>query len=275
MNQQRFVKFVLPIVVICGFLLAAVLQFRLHREKSFNLKDLLKEHPIHHIGIIMDGNRRWAKQQGFAPWIGHQHGLENVRMAVKFCRTYDIPYLTVYAFSLENFKRPQEELNFLFGEVVQEVVAKDADELARKGVKVQFVGDRAKFPSSTVKMIETIEQKTAHNVDLVLTILFCYGGQQEIVAAVKNLCQDYIKQGKAIDTIDEKEFERYLWTGNLPPVDLVIRTGFVARLSNFLLYKAAYSDLYFVDCYWPDFTEKQLEQIIYDYLTADHRLFGA
>lgn len=275
MNQRRLLKFLLPIVVILGLFLAGGLQWQLHHDKNQDLTFLLKQYPIKHIGIIMDGNRRWAKQRDFKPWIGHRHGLDNLRMAVKFCRTYAIPYLTVYAFSLENFKRPQEELNFLFGEVLQEVVNKDADELASKGVKVQFIGDRTKFPEHTVQLVQRIEQKTAHNHDLVLSILFCYGGQQEIVAAAKELCRDVIASGESADIITAERFEKHLWTKDLPELDLVIRTGFVSRLSNFLLYKVAYSELYFADCYWPDMTEQRLEQIVRDFIGSSHRFFGA
>lgn len=275
MNQRRLLKFLLPIVVIIGLVIAGGLQWRLHHDKTEDIGILLQQHPIKHLGIIMDGNRRWAKKRDFKPWFGHQYGLENLRMSVKFCRKYSIPYLTVYAFSLENFKRPQEELNFLFGEVIQEVVNRDADELAKNGVKVTFIGDRTRFPEHTVKLIEEIEKKTAHNRDVVLSILFCYGGQQELVAAAKSLCQELIATGESADAITAERFEAHLWTKDLPPVDLVIRTGYVSRLSNFLLYKVAYSELYFVDCYWPDMTEQKLEQIVRDFIKSEHRFFGA
>lgn len=275
MNQRRLLKFLLPVVVILGLLLAGGLQWRIHHHKDADLRILLQDHPVKHLGIIMDGNRRWATRRDFKPWIGHRHGLENLRMTVKFCRTYNIPYLTVYAFSLENFKRSDEELNFLFKDVLEEVALKDADELAQKGVRVQFIGDRAQFPASTLKMIDSIEQKTAHNSDLMLNILFCYGGQQEIVAAATQLCREVVANGTPVDSITAEMFEKHLWTSNLPPLDLVIRTGFVCRLSNFLLYKVAYSELYFADCYWPDMTEERLAQIVQDFVTAQHRLFGA
>lgn len=266
-------------LLIVVLLLGAL--FIVRRQKSHtyitseDLKALLKKHPVSHIGIIMDGNRRWAKEHNIKSWLGHKHGLENLRMAVKFCRKYSIPHLTVYAFSLENFKRPQEELNFLFGEVLQEVVNRDADELAQKGVRVRFIGDRAQFPEHTVKLVDSIEQKTAHNKDLMLNILFCYGGQQEIIAAAKEMCRELIKKGESADSITAATFEAHLWTKDIPPVDLVIRTGFVARLSNFLLYKVAYSDLYFVDCYWPDMTQERLESIVANFINSNHRFFGA
>jgi undecaprenyl diphosphate synthase len=275
MNQRSLLKFLLPIVVIMGLFLAGALQWHLHHDKGEDLTVLLQKCPVKHLGIIMDGNRRWAKQRDFKPWLGHRYGLENLRMSVKFCSKYHIPYLTVYAFSLENLKRPTEELNFLFGEVMQEVFDKDADELSEKGVRVKFIGDRAQFPERTVKLIEGIEQKTAHNNDVILSILLCYGGQQEIVAAAKSLCREIIVKNESVDLITADRFENHLWSKDLPPVDVIVRTGFVSRLSNFLLYKVAYSDLYFVDCFWPDITEQRLEQVIRDFIASEHRFFGA
>lgn len=275
MNQRRLLKFTLPIIVLVGLFLAGSLQWRLYHKRSCNLHELLHEHPLKHLGLIMDGNRRWAKMRNLQPWLGHKQGLENMRMAVKFCRTYNIPYLTVYAFSLENFKRPEEELNYLFGDVAQEVARKDADELEKNGVRVQFIGDTTRFPAQTRELIQNITEKTAHNNDLILSILFCYGGQQEIIAAAQKLCADVVARGIAPATITAEDFERHLWTGALPEVDLTIRTGFATRLSNFLLYKVAYSDIAFVDCYWPDFTEQMLEDIVRDFVENAHRLRGA
>jgi undecaprenyl diphosphate synthase len=275
MNQRQMLKFVLPIIVIVGLLIAGSLQWCLYDRKGECLQDILKKRPIKHLGVIMDGNRRWAKARGLQPWIGHKHGLENLRMTVKFCRKYNIPYLTVYAFSLENFKRPEEELNFLFGDVVRGVAYKDTEDLEKNGVRIQFVGDVTQFPPKTIEMVNRMTERTAHNKDLILTILFCYGGQQEIVNAVRALCAEVVATGKSPATISAQDFERHLWSGQLPALDLVIRTGCVSRLSNFLLYKIAYSDIAFVDCYWPNFTEQMLEQVIREFIGNTHRLCGA
>lgn len=217
---------------------------------------------ISHLGIIMDGNRRWARRSGIAPWLGHRKGVDPVKTVIKFCLKYKIPYLTLYAFSLENFKRPQQELDFLFNTLAKEIASDELDELFKQGVRVKFAGDQSLFPAQLIPVIKDVEHKTKDGQNLVLTILFCYGGQQEIIHAVRAIA-DAVKSGMLeSDAITRESFTEFLWTGNIPSPDLIIRTGGMKRLSNFLPYQSAYSELYFLDTYWPDITEQDLNQAV-------------
>jgi len=250
------------------------------------IKDLLMKHPLRHLGVIMDGNRRWAKQRGYQPWIGHTHGLYSVERTIKFCLDYQISYLTLYVFSLENFKRTEEELKYLF-EVVTKITpdriqkeGKHLQSLYDQGVRVQFLGDRSQFPTNLVNDIQNIEIKTKDKKTLIVSLLFCYGGQQEIIAAVQNMYEDLNKNNKIKEhgndkiAITKELFEKYLWTGDLPKLDLMIRTGSVQRLSNFLLYHSAYSEFYFSPCLWPDWNEKHLLDALRYYISVK-RNFGS
>lgn len=206
----------------------------------------------------MDGNRRWARKAGLAPWIGHRKGVEPVKTTISFCLKHNIPYLTLYAFSLENFKRPQKELDFLFNTLAQEIASKELNELFEQGIKVRFVGDKSLFPRQLVPIIEEIEEKTRNGTRLELIILFCYGGRQELFAAAHKLAQG-VKEGVFnLATVTQQDFESCLWTSNVPTPDIIIRTGGMQRLSNFLPYQAAYSELYFLTCFWPEITEEHL-----------------
>jgi undecaprenyl diphosphate synthase len=220
---------------------------------------------IQHLGIIMDGNRRWARKRGFAPWLGHRQGADPVKTTIKFCLEHKIPYLTLYAFSLENFKRSPQELDFLFNVLAQELVSKELGALFERGVRVRFVGDRSYFPAQLVKLIDEVEEKTKEGKKLTLIILFCYGGRQEIVHAVRTLAQAVKKGDLTPEQITPDLFEEYLWTGRVPAPDLIIRTGGMKRLSNFLSYQSAYSELYFLDCYWPEITEQHLNDALREY----------
>lgn len=229
---------------------------------------------IKHLGIIMDGNRRWARRNGFKPWIGHRHGVKPVKTTLEFCLKHAIPYVTLYAFSLENFKRPQAELEYLFNLLAQELAEQELTAVFEKGIKVVFVGDTTKFPAQLQETIRTVEQKTAQGTALTLSILFCYGGQQEIIAATQRIAAA-VKQGElTIEEITPQIFENHLWLAHTPPPDLVIRTGKAKRLSNFLTYQSAYSELCFMDCYWPEITEENLTHAVAEYENTQ-RNFGA
>ncbi len=218
-----------------------------------------------HLGIILDGNRRWARKAGLAAWLGHRTGVDPVKMTLAFCLKHKIPYLTLYAFSLENFKRPQQELDFLFNTLAKEIESKELDALFKQDVKVLFVGDRSLFPAPLIPIINNVEEKTKQGKSLTLTILFCYGGQQEIINAASLIAQK-VKRGElSPDQITEERFKECLWTGTITAPDLIIRTGGMKRLSNFLSYHSAYSELYFTDVYWPDFTETDLINAINAY----------
>lgn len=216
---------------------------------------------IQHLACIMDGNRRWAKKNGWLPWLGHQYGVEAVRTAVHFCLENGISFLSLYTFSLENFKRSSVEKDYLFL-LLNKMITKELAELVKQGVRVRFIGDRTLFPDVVSNVCNNIEQKTAHLTKLNLTFLFCYGARQEIVSGIKQLMKK-VKAGMITeDDISEDTFAHYLWTHGLPDPDLIIRTGGLKRLSNFLLYQAAYSEFYFLDCLWPELTEAHLEKAI-------------
>lgn len=209
----------------------------------------------------MDGNRRWAKRHGLLAWYGHREGMEAVRTVIDFCLEKGIDYLSLYAFSLENFKRPTVEKWYLFN-----YLAKQAEEelpiFIEKGVCVRFVGDRDFFPKSLRPMCARIEKETAHCDCLYLNLLFCYGGQQELVAGIKDIVRDIKAGNLAEEDVTEERINHYLWTGAIPAPDLIIRTGGMQRLSNFLLYQAAYSELCFLDCMWPELSKEHLEKVI-------------
>lgn len=207
----------------------------------------------------MDGNRRWARQKGWMPWIGHRQGVQAVKRVVDFCLEKHIPYLSLYTFSLENFKRSPAELEYLFDMMLEE----SDDMLAQYqelGVRVRFLGDRSLFPAKIMPVIERIEQGTMHLGTLNLNFLFCYGGRQEIVGGIKQIIAK-VKAGVLTqEELTDELFEQYLWTSGMPEPDMIIRTGGSKRLSNFLLYQSAYAELYFLDCLWPELTEQHLEK---------------
>lgn len=228
---------------------------------------------IKHLGLVMDGNRRWAKKQGFLPWIGHKKGIEAAKKAVEFCLEKQIPYLSLYVFSLENFKRSPEEVSFLFSLLVDEGLVW-IEELQKQEVCVRFIGDASYFPAHVKPTIEEIEQATKHGKKLTVLLLFCYGGQQEIIDGIKHIVRR-VKEGIITeDHINDELLRSVLWTSIAPEPDLIIRTGGRHSLSNFLLYQAAYSELHFLDCLWPDIQKHDLEHVMTIFEQAQ-RNFGS
>lgn len=213
---------------------------------------------MQHLAIVMDGNRRWAKQQGLRVVLGHRQGAQSVQRVLAFCLKKGIPYVSLYTFSLENFRRNKEEVEYLFNLLVTEA-HNNLDAFIEKGIRVRFIGERSLFPETVIETITHVEQSTAHLTALNVNFLFCYGARQEIVAGIKTLFKK-VKDGSiAIDDISDTMFSDYLWTAGMPEPDLIIRTGGVKRLSNFLLYQAAYSEFYFLDCLWPEINETHLQ----------------
>lgn len=237
------------------------------------LPDIPDTKRIKHLGIIMDGNRRWAKQHGMKPWLGHKQGVEPVRTSLEFCVKNEIPYLTLYVFSLENFNRPQEELSYLFDVLANQIADQELDKLFQEGIKVRFIGDRALFPEKLKPLIDDIEEKTQYGHKLTLNLLFCYGGQQEIISACRQIGQACADGNLKPEDITPQLFEQYLWMGPLPPPDLIIRTAGDQRLSNFLTWACAYSELTFLPCFWPEITEKDLAHVITNFYNRK-RTFG-
>ena len=228
---------------------------------------------VKHIALIMDGNRRWARAHGLPAVAGHREGVKTVERMTQYCLDKGVKYLTLYAFSIENFKRSEEEKSCLF-DLIAHGMRSYVKKFMEHGLRIYFVGDRTLFPAHIKESCEAIELDTAGNDRLIVNILFCYGGQQEIVAAAcslaRQLCAGTLKESE----LTCERFACELWSGHCPPPDLVVRTGGMRRLSNFLLYHAAYSELFFTQTLWPDFDIKDIDSMVYDY-TFIKRNFGS
>lgn len=228
---------------------------------------------IKHVAFVMDGNRRWAKRRGLMPWHGHQEGVQALKRVVDFCLTQRIPYASFYTFSLENFKRSEEEKNFLFNLIIDQAEA-SLPLFFEKNARIRFVGDRESFPVQVRAACERIEQRTSHLTGIILNFLFCYGGRQELISSVKAIAQALQEGSISHHDINHDLIEKYLWTTTLPEPELIIRTGGVRRLSNFFLYQAAYSEIFFLDCLWPEISEVDLNEIVQEYAKTQ-RNFGS
>ncbi len=227
-----------------------------------------------HVAVIMDGNGRWARARGRPRTFGHSQGVEALRRAVEAAGELNIEYLTVFGFSTENWRRPVEEVNALL-DLLRLYVARDLERLAREGVRVRVIGARENLAQDIRDIIERAEARTAGNKGLNLTIAFNYGAQGEIVRAVRRIAADAAEGKIHAGAIDEAVFETYLDTVGLPAPDLLIRTSGEQRMSNFLLWQAAYAELVFLDVLWPDFDRAALERAIDEYRRRDRRFGGA
>ena len=225
-----------------------------------------------HIAIIMDGNGRWAKARMMPRAYGHKAGVETIRKVVKECSRLGVGYLTLYAFSTENWKRPAEEVNALMSLLVS-YLKKELAELDRNNVKIMTIGDITKLPQACIDELEKSIEKTKNNTGLVLSLALNYGARADIKNAIVNIAEG-VKEGKIeISDIDDELIAQSMSTKNIVDPDLVIRTSGEQRLSNFLLWEVAYSEFYFVNSHWPDFDEKILQEAIYNYQSRDRR-FG-
>ncbi len=226
-----------------------------------------------HVAIIMDGNGRWAKQRARPRTFGHAEGVEALRRTVEAAGDLGIRYLTVFGFSTENWRRPAEEVNALF-DLLRLYVARDLDRLVREGVRVRVIGERCGLQKDIAAIIESAESRTRGNEKLNLTIAFNYGGQDEIARAARKLAEDAVAGIVDPARIDAALFETYLDTADMPAPDLLIRTSGESRLSNFMLWQSAYSELVFLDVLWPDFGKSALEDAIAQFRRRERR-FGA
>jgi len=223
-----------------------------------------------HVAIIMDGNGRWAKSRGEERSFGHKNAINAVRSAINACNEINIPYLTLYTFSSENWSRPTEEVNTLMNLLVETLLL-EAEEIFSKGLRMHVIGNLDKLPSIVKEQLERVVELTKENTKGNLVLAISYGSQNEILEAVKNISSD-VKEGKVeVENIDEKLFESYLYTKNFPPVDLLIRTSGEIRISNFLLWQIAYAELQFLNVLWPDFTKDIFFQCIVDYQNKERR----
>jgi undecaprenyl diphosphate synthase len=225
-----------------------------------------------HIAIIMDGNRRWAQRHGVDPAAGHRAGVENVRVAVRTCSDAGVSFLTLYAFSTENWKRGPEEVQSLW-QLAVEFLHRELPELIARGVRVRVIGDRGKLPLPVRQAARAAEVATARNRGLQLILAMNYGSRQEIVDAARALCAEVAQGRLRPEDVNEEAFARHLWTAGIPDPDLVIRTSGEQRISNFLLWQIAYSELWTTDTCWPDFSRDELLAAMAAY-GARRRRFG-
>lgn len=239
-----------------------------------NLKyDIDLEKMPTHIAIIMDGNGRWAKSRFLPRTAGHKAGVETIRKVVKEADRLGLQYLTLYAFSTENWKRPKLEVDALMNLLVT-YLKNEIDELHKNNVKLTAVGDFEKLPEACVKELHSAMDKTKDNTGVHLNLALNYGGRNDIRESVVEIAKEY-KEGKiSLEDITEERIKKHLSTGEIPDPDLVIRTSGEQRLSNFLLWDIAYSEFYYTDIHWPDFDGEALEKAIYAYQKRDRRFGG-
>ena len=226
-------------------------------------------HRPNHVAIIMDGNGRWAERRGLPRFKGHQAGVTRVRSIIKRFNEYQIKYLTLYGFSTENWNRPEAEVTGLF-HLLEETIYTETPELHKQGVRLRHLGRLEELPQGLQLAINRAEESTKNNTRMTLSFAFNYGGRTEILDAIRRL----MAEGNPPQDLDEKSFNRYLYTAGLPDVDLVIRTGGELRISNFLMWQAAYSEYYFTKVLWPDFNKKQLERALLSYSRRQRRFGG-
>ena len=211
---------------------------------------------LNHVAIIMDGNGRWGLKKKKSRNFGHLKGLKAVEEVIKVAIKNKIPYLTLYTFSTENWRRPKKEVNFLF-DLIRSSLSKNLEKIIKKGIKVNIIGNKEGLPNDINKVITLIKKKTKSNKSITLNLALNYGSKEEIINAIKKI--------KNIKTVTIKDFERNLYTKNIPDPDILIRTGGTKRLSNFLLWQSAYTEIFFIKKLWPDFNEKSFNEIIKSY----------
>ena len=226
-----------------------------------------------HIGVIMDGNGRWAKARGKPRPEGHIEGVNALRRLVELCIRYGVAHLTVFSFSSENWARPKDEINFIFS-LLRRFVASDLQRLIAHNVRVRIIGSRDGLEDSLRRLIDEVEAKTAHNTGLNLHVAFNYGGKAEITTAVRRIAEAVAAGRLRPADIDERTVEQFLYTSGIPDPDLIIRTSGEQRVSNFLLWQGAYSELVFVEDNWPDFDENTFLRVLDEYALRERRFGG-
>ena len=225
-----------------------------------------------HLAIIMDGNGRWAKQQGFLRAFGHENGTKSVKTTIETCAKLGIEYLTLYAFSTENWNRPKLEVETLMKLLINSL-KKELVTLQKNNIKLNAIGNLEKLPKNAQKELLDVIEKTKNNTRLTLTLALSYGSREELVNAIKIISNKVKNNIISLDTLDDSIINEHLYTQNLPDVDLLIRTSGEHRISNFLLWQIAYAELYFTNVLWPDFKEQDLYEAIISYQKRERR-FG-
>lgn len=248
--------------------------FKTNKRKKQKLgKSIDKDNIPKHIAIIMDGNGRWAKQRKLPRTMGHKAGVETIRRVIKESHVLGIKYLTLYAFSTENWKRPDDEVSALM-KLLVDYLRSELAELNKNEVVIRVLGDVKKLPKDAQKEIIEAIEVTKNNKGIVLNIAFNYGGRDEIIRATKLVAKEVKNGNLNIEDIDENIFEKYLYTNGTPDPDLIIRPSGEQRISNFLLWQCAYSEFWYSNVCWPDFKEEHLYEAIYDYQNRDRRYGG-
>ncbi|HUH25581.1 MAG TPA: isoprenyl transferase [Flavobacterium sp.] len=235
------------------------------KEHNLNLEKLPK-----HLAIIMDGNGRWAKQKGFLRTIGHENGATAVKRVIEECARLGIPYLTLYAFSTENWNRPKFEVDMLMKLLVK-ALRKELKTLQDNNIKLNAIGNLELLPEKVRNELTEVLEKTKNNTRLTVSLALSYGSRNELIEATKQLCNKVKNNIISIDAIDESVINEHLYTHNLPDVDLLIRTSGEQRISNFLLWQIAYAELYFTNVLWPDFSNEHLWEALEAYQNRERR----
>ncbi|PRR84194.1 isoprenyl transferase [Clostridium vincentii] len=250
--------------------------FKLFKKKTSlenNDVQLDMENIPKHIAIIMDGNGRWAKAKNLPRALGHKAGVETIRRIIKEADRLGVKYMTLYAFSTENWKRPKNEVNTLMKLLVQ-YLKEEISELHKNGVVINVLGDSSRLPNDCIDEIQKAKEITKNNTGIVMNVALNYGGRDEIIRATREIAEMVALGEIKPSEIDDKMFENHLYTKNMPDPDIIIRPSGEQRLSNFLLWQCAYSEFWYSNINWPDFTEEDLRRAIYDFQNRDRR-FGA
>jgi len=243
------------------------------QDESYLLSMIDKDKLPKHIAIIMDGNGRWAKERGLQRISGHRAGMQSVKTAVKLSSELGIKVLTLYAFSTENWTRPRKEINALM-RILREYLHKEINELHQNNVKLNFMGRIDELPELVQQDLKMAKEKTANNTGLLLNVALNYSGRADITDAIKKIIIDIENRKCKKEDINEALLGKYLYTSSLPEPDLLIRTSGEMRISNFLLWQIAYTELYITPIYWPDFSRKHLLSAIIDYQKRERRFGG-
>jgi undecaprenyl diphosphate synthase len=225
-----------------------------------------------HIAIIMDGNGRWAQQRALPRVAGHREGVESVREVVRGCREIGIPVLTLYAFSRENWNRPKWEVKALM-QLLSKYLKSELDELKQNGIALKVIGDMDQLPEKLQVQLKRAMEQTRDNREMILNVALSYSGRAEILMAVRKIVESVLQKTLSLDDISETSFERFLYTQGLPDPDLLIRTSGEYRLSDFLIYQSAYTEIFVTDVLWPDFRKKHLLLAIQEFQKRERR-FG-
>lgn len=227
----------------------------------------------HHLAIIMDGNRRWARQRGLSAILGHKKGADVLKDIARYAHDQEVRWLTAFAFSFENWSRPKIEIDGLMG-LLRGFLENDVDELNKQNVKLRVIGNRSRFSTKLVELIEWAERYTSGNNGLNLTLALDYGGRQEITEALKVLVNEVENGILTVDDIKEDVVKSRMSSVALPDIDLLVRTGGEQRISNFMLWDLSYAELHFTPVLWPDFTCQDLQMALDDFATRDRRFGG-